>query len=162
MRETDRYNIMKELRFGFIGDYPVAGMGEPWASKIAGTHRLLRQAGIGAILCLTEEDLYGRRHVSAGFRYGHIPVEDTRPPALEAMEQAVSFIDHCLENGTGVAVHCLEGRGRTGTVLCGWLGMRESLNAANAVTRIRRLRPETVLTPTQKDFLVQFLDRNST
>jgi atypical dual specificity phosphatase len=151
-------DIMIELRFGYLGDYPVAGMGEPWSSKLEETHRLLKQSGIGAILCLTEDDLYGKQHEAAGFRFLHIPIDDTFAPTAEGMDQAVVFIKACLEDSIGVAAHCFEGRGRTGTILCGWLGLRESLNSGDAINRIRHLRHHTVLTPPQKQFLAYYLD----
>lgn len=150
--------LIKELRFGFVGDYPVAGMGEPWASKMEITHELLRSQGVGGILTLTEDDLYGRKHLEAGFLHFHEPVNDCEPPAPEAMERALGFIDRCLARGTKVAVHCFEGRGRTGTVLTAWLAKEEGLGAAEAIHRIHELRRHTVLTPSQREFLFTFLE----
>lgn len=158
MKIIERSDILNELRFGFLGDYPVAGMGEPWSSKLEDTHLLLKQSGIGGILCLTEDDLYGKKHVAAGFCYLHIPVEDTQPPTTDDMNRCMGFINRCLEKGIGVATHCFEGRGRTGTILGGWLGIRESLNSGDAINRIRCLRHHTVLTPSQRQFLAYYLD----
>ncbi len=151
-------DILKELRFGFLGSYAVAGMGEPWVSKMERTHGLLREMRIGGILTLTEDDLYGTLHQKAGFLHHHEPIDDTLAPSIEGMDRAVSFMDHCLNQAFGVAVHCLEGRGRTGTILGAWLGIRESLNPENAVRRIYELRPHTLLTPAQKKFLYEYLD----
>ena len=155
---NEKSDILTELRFGYIGNHPVAGMGEPWSSKLEETHRLLKQSGIGAILCLTEDDLYGRQHETAGFRFLHIPIDDTFPPTTDGMDLAIGFINQCIENRIGVAAHCFEGRGRTGTILCGWLGLRESLNSNDAINRIRHLRHHTVLTPSQRQFLAYYLD----
>lgn len=151
--------ILAEIRFGFLHPYRVAGMGEPWHTKIKETHRLLAAQGIGAILTLTEDDLYGEVHRSAGFDQHHEPIDDTEPPATEGMNRAIAFIDACLEKGRGVAVHCQEGRGRTGTVLCGWIGLKESLTPADAIVRVHELRNDTVLTQSQRAFLLEYLDR---
>jgi len=151
-------HILAEIRFGFLHPYGVAGMGEPWHTKIADTQQLLASRGIGAILTLTEEDLYGDLHRAAGFRHHHEPIDDTAPPATEGMDRAIGFIDSSLENDRRVAVHCLEGRGRTGTVLCAWVGLRESLPPQEAIIRIHELRRETVLTPSQRSFLYKYLD----
>ncbi len=149
--------VLTELRFGFLHPYKVAGMGEPWSMKIEHTHQLLKKKGIGAILTLTEDDPYGKFHRVAGFIHLHEPVDDCEPPSKAGMNTAISFINDCLENKMGVAVHCLEGRGRTGTVLCAWIGLRETLSPGNAISRIRALRPETVLTLSQRSFLHQYL-----
>ena len=153
-------DIFRELRFGFIGDYPVAGMGEPWASKIDMTHELLKSAGICGVLTLTEDDLYGHQHLTAGFLHFHEPIDDCEPPDRAGMDRALSFMNACLENGSGVAVHCFEGRGRTGTILTAWLAEKESLNSKAAIERIHELRPQTVLTPSQREFLRIYIDDN--
>lgn len=149
--------ILQEINFGFLHPYSVAGMAEPVLSVMERTHALLRARGIGAILTLTEDDLYGHRHRNAGFIQHHEPIEDCEPPSVAGMNRAVGFIDRCLAAGIGVAVHCLEGRGRTGTVLCGWLGLQESLDAEEAIRRIHELRYRTVLTPNQQAFLHEYL-----
>jgi atypical dual specificity phosphatase len=149
--------IIKELRFGVLDGYPVAGMGEPWASKLPETHALLLKNAIHAVLTLTEDDLYGKHHIEAGFLHLHIPIEDCEPPTVDDMDRAVAFIDECMDQGRGVAVHCLEGRGRTGTVLAAWLGKKEALNCSDAINRIHTLRHHTVLTPSQREFLGIYL-----
>jgi len=137
-------------------------MGEPWFEKMAQTQRLLAAQGIGGILTLTEDDLYGSLHRDFGFIHHHEPIDDTCPPTTEGMDRAIAFIDKCLDDNRGVAVHCQEGRGRTGTVLCGWVGLKETLSPKEAIIRIHELRWETVLTPSQKSFLRKYLDRSPT
>ena len=151
--------ILPEIRFGLLHPYKVAGMGEPWHSRMAETHRLLASQGIGAVLTVTEDDLYGDLHRAAGFCHHHEPIDDTKPPTPEGMDRALAFIDACLEKDRGVAVHCQEGRGRTGTILCGWIGLKESLPPEEAIIRIHDLREDTVLTPSQRAFLLEYLDR---
>ena len=149
---------LKEIRFAYLRPYRVAGMSEPWSMKMEVTLRLLKDQGIGAILTLTEENLYGRDYRGAGLLNHHEPIEDCEPPSTEGMDRAITFIDDCLEEGHGVAVHCLEGRGRTGTVLGAWLGRKESLRAQDAIKRIYDLREDTIITPTQRSFLCQYLN----
>ncbi len=156
-----KHPILDEIRFGFLHTYTVAGMSEPWVAKMEPTLELLREQGVGAILTLTEEDLYGEAYRAAGFLHHHEPIEDCEPPSAEGMDRAIAFIDDCLEKGFGVVAHCAEGRGRTGTVLAAWLGREESLSAQDAIRRVYDLREHTVITPSQRDFLDRYLSGGS-
>lgn len=155
--DTD-FQILNEIRFDFLQPYNVAGMGEPWHMKIERTQQILTAQGIGAILTLTEEDPYGTQHQDAGFLHHHEPIDDCEPPTGKGMDRAIEFINSSLKQGYGVAVHCLEGRGRTGTVLCAWIGLEESLSWRAALERIYELRHYTVLTPSQRIFLSSYLE----
>ncbi len=159
MKENNFFKmaILNELRFGFIHPYPISGMGEPWSMKIELTHEILREKGIGGILTLTEDDPYGKLHTAAGFFHHHEPIDDCEPPDREGMDRALLFIDNCLKKKVGVAVHCFEGRGRTGTVLCAWLGKKESLCPEDAIKRTYELRVHTIITPSQRAFLKEYL-----
>jgi atypical dual specificity phosphatase len=150
--------ILREIRFGYLDAYPVAGMSEPWCVKMETTLALLQEQGIGAILTLTEDNLYGEAYTAAGFVNHHEPIEDCEPPSAEGMDRALGFIDNCLEEGYGVAVHCMEGRGRTGTVLSAWLGRRESLRPQDAIQRVYELREYTTISPSQRSFLNRYLN----
>ncbi len=157
---SDYKQIVNELNFGYLGSYKVAGMGEPWLIKIGENHMVLKDLGIGAILTLTEEDDLQEQHKKSGFQQLHLPVDDTMPPTVDTMKKALDFIDLSLEENLGVAVHCLEGRGRTGTVLCAWIAKEESLNYEEAIKRVHELRPYCVITKAQRKFLEVFIDKN--
>lgn len=150
--------VLWEIHFGFLLPYRVAGMGEPWLAKMPQTHADLKENGIGAILTLTEDNIYGDHHSRAGFRIRHEPMDDGEAPAVDALERAVAFIDLALDNGGGIAVHCLEGRGRTGVVLGAWLAAKENLGGKDAINRLRLMRPYTALSPSQKAFLMDYLN----
>ncbi len=156
----DDSRILSEIRFGFLSSYKVAGMAEPWSMKFERTFMLLHKLGIGAILTLTEDNLYGNDYMASGFLHHHEPIDDCEAPTKKGLDRALSFINANLDKGHGVAVHCLEGRGRTGTVLCAWLGLNESLEPEEAIKRIYELREYTVITESQREFLHQYLDRN--
>jgi atypical dual specificity phosphatase len=157
MTDTNR-QILDEIRFAYLHSYRVAGMSEPWSMKMERTLTLLKDQGIGAILTLTEDNLYGTDYRAAGFLHHHEPIEDCEPPSTDGMDRALAFINDCLEEGHGVAVHCLEGRGRTGTVLGAWLGLRETLSPQDAIRRVYDLRERTIITPSQRAFLHRYLN----
>ncbi|MCU0821479.1 MAG: dual specificity protein phosphatase family protein [Spirochaetes bacterium] len=152
-------SILDDIRFGFLRPYKVAGMAEPWLEKLKPTFELLKSNGIGAVLTLTEDDLYGKYYKAAGFLHHHEPINDCEAPDKKGMDRAISFINSSLGKGHGVAVHCLEGRGRTGTVLCAWLALKESLGAEKAIKRIYDLRECTVITDEQREFLLGYIKK---
>ena len=149
--------LLAGIRFGYLCPYQVAGMGEPWRQHIQRTMVLLKKEGIAAVLTLTEDDPFGRDYLASGFLHRHVPIDDGEPPSPQAMRLAVDFIQSALADNLPVAVHCLEGRGRTGVILCGWLARIEDLSADAAIQRVRNLRHHTVFSPSQRAFLEAYL-----
>lgn len=118
----------------------------------------LRERGIGAVLTLTETPLPPevlRRHGLDGL---HIPVRDLTAPTPEQLMRALRFIDWQRALGHGVAVHCLVGEGRTGTVLAAYL-IRAGATPEQALRQVRALRPGAVGAPEQERALVAFAAR---
>ena len=62
-----------------------------------------------------------------------------------------------LAQGQVLAVHCLGGIGRTGTVLAAWL-VREGLTAVEALRRVRLIDAQYVQTAEQEEFLQRYED----
>src|SRR5947209_10132498 len=77
----------------------------------------LRARGIGALLSLTETPLAADASARHGFVTMHLPVDDLHAPTPAQLHYALAFIDGQQALGRAVAVHCLMGQGRTGTVL---------------------------------------------
>jgi atypical dual specificity phosphatase len=73
----------------------------------------------------------------------HLPVPDLNAPSRDQFQQALAFIDWHLSRGRGVAVHCLVGQGRTGTVLCAYL-IRGGQSVAQALAAVRAVCPGAV------------------
>lgn len=69
----------------------------------------------------------------------NVAMQDARPPAAEALGQAVAWLEAALaEPGTRVMVHCRAGIERTGTVLAAYLvQVGLSLDEALAVLSLR-------------------------
>jgi atypical dual specificity phosphatase len=108
----------------------------------------LREQGIELLLSLTEDRPRRDWIDDAGLLVYHEPLEDMEAPAQDQIDRCVSAIVRANESKMGVAVHCGAGLGRTGVVVASYFVTR-GLNAANAIARIRRLRPGSIETDEQ-------------
>lgn len=132
--------------------------GAPEANSLDDDLDWLRERGIGALLSLTETPLPPdalERHGLIGL---HIPVDDLTAPALEQLEHALTFIDRQLREGRAVAVHCLMGQGRTGTVLAAYY-IRAGHTVPEALAELRAICPGAVGSPEQERALYAFARR---
>jgi atypical dual specificity phosphatase len=119
----------------------------------------LRRQGIDVVVSLTEDRLRRDWVNDAGLLVVHEPVEDMEAPTQEQLDRCVSAIDRALDQKMGVAVHCTAGLGRTGVVLACHL-IAHGMSAANAIARIRRLRPGSIETDEQAEAVEEFARRH--
>ncbi len=118
----------------------------------------LKGRGIDAVLSLTETPLTVgalERHGLAGL---HLPVDDLTAPTPTQLRAALAFIDWHRSLEQRVAVHCLVGQGRTGTVLAAYL-IRSGLTPTEALRELRTVCPGAVENPVQERALEEFAVR---
>ena len=109
----------------------------------------LRAQKIDIVLTLTENPLPRRWIDDAGLMTVHVPISDMDPPTDEQFDQCLAVIQRAAESKMGVLVHCMAGRGRTGTILAAYL-VTKGLAPGNAIREIRDLRPGSIETPEQE------------
>lgn len=120
----------------------------------------LREHGIEILLSLTEERPRRDWIEESGILVYHEPLQDMEAPEQEQLDRCVSAIGRANDRRMGVAVHCGAGLGRTGVVLAAYFVAR-GLSAANAIARIRRLRPGSIETDEQAAAVELFARRKS-
>jgi atypical dual specificity phosphatase len=115
----------------------------------------LRQEGIQLLISLTEYPLLHSWVDDSGLLSVHVPVPDFHAPTLEQIEQCVAVIQRAKEQKMAVAVHCHAGLGRTGTVLAAYF-VAQGLTAADAIDRVRELRPGSIESEAQEEAVAAF------
>ena len=118
----------------------------------------LRAQGIGAVLSLTETPLDEAALARHELVALHVPVDDMTAPAPEQIERALGFIDLQRARGRAVAVHCLMGQGRTGTVLAAYI-IRSGRTVGEAVRELRAICPGAIGAAEQERALEAFARR---
>ncbi|HLQ10893.1 MAG TPA: dual specificity protein phosphatase family protein [Ktedonobacteraceae bacterium] len=138
--------------FGWLFENELAAMAYP-ESEDAFT--LLYRIGIRAMLNLAELPLPFESPNTIGLFTRHIPVADYTAPTLHQVKQALAMISSCLDRHMPVAVHCMAGLGRTGTILaCYLVGMEMPAN--NAIITIREWRPGSIETLEQEAVVYEY------
>jgi len=93
----------------------------------------IKAKGINAIvnLCAEFSDLH-EIEASSGFEVCYLPIWDEDIPKIDAMEEALAWLDEAIYLGKKVLVHCRHGIGRTGTFVTSYMIRRgHTLKAAS-------------------------------
>ncbi len=115
--------------------------------------RLVSQ-DIGAIVTLTEQQLLVPLQFRGFFRQLHLPVENFEPPTIAQIETFVRFVDEEFDRGVNVAVHCLMGIGRTGTIIAAYR-VSKGQGPEEAIADLRNIR-NFIETKEQEDMVYAY------
>jgi len=109
-------------------------------------YQFLLDRGITAVVNIRaerEDDVaFYARH---GISHTQLKVLDILIPPPEIIEEGVAFIDEQVRHGRTVLVHCAKGRGRSATLLAGYLMKHRSMGYAEASQLLKQKRSLTKL-----------------
>lgn len=115
----------------------------------------LRTCGVTTLVTLTEADLDQAALARNGLRNVFLPVKDREPPSVAQLQMLMIKMKRLLLSGEVLAVHCLAGLGRTGTVLAAWL-VFEGVTAQEALKRVRAIESQYVQSDVQEAILFEY------
>jgi len=103
--------------------------------------------GVTGVIRLNEPEPYPASvFTDAGIAHYELYFDDcTMPPPHIAKK----FLDICDQHRGMLAVHCLAGLGRTGTLICMWIMKHKGWTARQAIAWCRICRPGSVIGPQQ-------------
>lgn len=137
--------------FSWVDGHHLAAMPRPQADDL----HAIGAEGVELLVTLTETALDPADLESAGLESLHLPIEDYQAPT---MDQMIAFTDEVAarrDAGSPVGVHCLAGRGRSGTMAAVWF-VHEGATADEAIARIRELRPGSIETAEQEQAVADY------
>ena len=117
----------------------------------------LKQEGIGADISFEE------RRVDAPFDVGFyvwIPVKNHSAPTKDQLKFGVATIQHLVDMGKKVYVHCQNGHGRAPTLVAAYLATKGK-STDEAIEFIRKKRPTIHLDNIQKKSIEEFTKNNT-
>ena len=118
----------------------------------------LARLGIKVLISLNEVPPRTFTVSRLGMEHITIPVPNYRAPTQEQIERFVAVVRDRLARNLPVAVHCLAGVGRTGTMLACYF-VAEGMRPEQAIRHVRRHRPGAVETDEQERAIWEYWAR---
>lgn len=126
----------------------LAGVRKPTKDEILE----LQTAGVGAIVSVMDDPSNLDLYEQVGIPHRWLSTKGGTPPRTEQIQKLQDFVDEQNSLGHGVAVHCTNGRRRTGTMLAAYL-IQSGLDFDQAMHRLLAAKPDIDLREAQVSFL---------
>jgi len=152
-----------KLRFSFVIPNKLAGMSWPEKVKpVADAVSYLKKQGI-TTLVNTSTASYANTIFSGEFDLIHEPMANMTAPTVNQMDNIIEAYSKLTEL-EAMAVHCMHGIGRTGTVIACILGKTYNIKTEESIRSIigalRQKRQGSIESDEQEQFIYRYLGRS--
>ena len=154
---TSRINFAA-MNFSWVSGESLAGCRAPQTTKHL---KFLAAQGIRVLVRLVaerESPITAAQVKRAGMQDLHEPVDDFSPPPQDQIDRVVSATREARSRAKPVAISCLAGYGRSGTMLACYF-VAEGRSASDAIRHVIFKRPcsaELLRVPGQEDAVHEF------
>lgn len=148
-------NIDK-LRFSFVISDKLAGLSWPEFAKPASDVVLYLQNHGVTTLVNTTTGHYADAAFLQEFNVVHEPIANMTAPTVTQMNTIIEVYSKLTDKEV-MAVHCMHGLGRTGTVIACILGKIYNMSAEEAIQTVRQKRRGSIESEEQEKFIFQYL-----
>jgi len=93
---------------------------------------------------------------SRGWVHCWIPIIDFTPPTIEQLEHGVNFITDQVNAGRPVYVHCKAGKGRSASMVMGYLIRERGMTPKEAQVYLLERRPQILQVLYKRDVIKEF------
>lgn len=153
-----RFEAMVEPpNFSWVAEGRLAGLGMP---REPGHYRFLLGRGVKHLVSLSERPP-PHHGCCPAVQLHRFRVPDFTPPTARQIQSFLQLVEEANGRGEAVAVHCMLGHGRTGTMLACYLVKTQKMSGSDAIREIRRLRPGSIETREQEQAVMEFHRRFS-
>jgi len=119
--------------------------------------RALKDGGFALVVNLTHKAGATAMAKACGLEGVHLPVEDMTAPTQAQIVQFIRVVTPYIRTGRPVMVHCMGGRGRSGTMAACYL-VKAGMDPWGAMREVRRRRSGAIETPEQETAIVEFAE----
>jgi protein-tyrosine phosphatase len=126
----------------------LAGVRKPTPEETAA----LQTVGVGAIVSVMDDPTNLEAYEKTEIPYLWLPTKGGTAPSHEQIQKLKNFVEEQYQLGHGVAVHCTNGRRRTGTLLAAYL-IQTGSTFETALQMILAANPDVELREAQIEFL---------
>lgn len=145
-------SLVAPPNFSWVEPHKLAGLACPSEPQ---HYKFLVENGIRHLVCLLESKP-PKYDTCPELILHHISIVDFSPPSLPQILRFLSIVEEANAKGEAVAVHCMHGHGRTGTMLACYLVKKRNISGLEAIKEIRRLRKGSIETKEQEKAVIDF------